>query len=118
MKCSVKHLASFFIWGCILSQVVGSLCLSAKTTVKTEVYIDLLDAYLLSSVDGLFVDDSIVFQRDLTLAHKTTTRREMDIRLEMAKQVTCPQDRQICRLENEDLNTAGLPKHCGGGSTA
>ena len=37
-------------------------------TVNTEVYIDLLDAYLLPSVDKLFGDD-FVFQHDLAPAH-------------------------------------------------
>ena len=34
-----------------------------------EVYIDLLDAYLLPSVDKLFADDDFVFQHDLAPAH-------------------------------------------------
>ena len=44
--------------GMLSSRGVGSLCfLSPKMTVNTEVYIDLLDAYLLPSVDKLFADD-------------------------------------------------------------
>ena len=42
-----------------------------KTTVNTEVYIDLLDAYLLPSVDKLFADDDFVFQHDLAPAHRS-----------------------------------------------
>ena len=45
--------------------------LSPKTTVNTEVYIDLLDAYLLPSVDKLFADDDFVFQHDLAPAHRS-----------------------------------------------
>ena len=63
LKHSVKHPASVMVWGCVSSRGVGSLCfLSPKTTVNTEVYIDLLDAYLLPSVDKLFADDDFVFQ--------------------------------------------------------
>ena len=45
--------------------------LSPKTTVNTEVYIDLLDAYLLPSVDKLFADDDFVFQHNLAPAHRS-----------------------------------------------
>ena len=70
LKCSVKHPASIMVWGCVSSQGVGSLCfLSPKTTVNTEVYIDLLDAYLIPFVDKLFADDDFVFQHDLAPAH-------------------------------------------------
>ena len=72
LKCSVKHPASVMVWGCMSSRGVGSLCfLSPKTTVNTEVYIDLLDAYLLPSVDKLFADDDFVFQHDLAPAHRS-----------------------------------------------
>ena len=58
--------------GCVSSRGVGSLCfLSPKMTVNTEVYIDLLDAYLLPSVDKLFADDDFVFQHDLAPAHRS-----------------------------------------------
>ena len=72
LKRSVKHSASVMVWGCVSSRGVGSLCfLSAKTTVNTEVYIDLLDVYLLPSVDKLFADDDFVFQHDLAPAHRS-----------------------------------------------
>ena len=72
LKCSVKHPASVMVWGCVSSRGVGSLCfLSPKTTVNTEVYINLLDAYLLPSVDKLFADDDFVFQHDLAPAHRS-----------------------------------------------
>ena len=44
--------------------------MSSKTKVNMEVYIDLLDAYLLPSVEKLFGDDSFVFQHDLAPAHR------------------------------------------------
>ena len=72
LKRSVKHPASVMVWGCVSSRGVGSLCfLSPKTTVNTEVYMDLLDAYLLPSVDELFADDDFVFQHDLAPAHRS-----------------------------------------------
>ena len=72
LKRSVKHPASVMVWGCVSSRGVGSLCfLSPKMTVNTEVYIDLLDAYLLPSVDKLFADDDFVFQNDLAPAHRS-----------------------------------------------
>ena len=72
LKRSVKHLASVMVWGCVSSRGVGSLCfLSPKTIVNTEVYIDLLDAYLLLSVDKLFAYDDFVFQHDLAPPHRS-----------------------------------------------
>ena len=72
LKCSVKHLASIMVWGCMSSRGVGSLCfLSPKTTVNMKVYIDLLDAYLLPPVDKLFADDDFVFQHDFAPAHRS-----------------------------------------------
>ena len=72
LKRSVKHPASVMVWGCVSSRGVGSLCfLSPKTTVNTEMYIDLLDAYLLPFVDKLFADDDFVFQHDLAPAHRS-----------------------------------------------
>ena len=39
--------------------------------VQCTLYIDLLDAYLLPSVDKLFADDDFVFQHDLAPAHRS-----------------------------------------------
>ena len=119
LKRSVKHPASVMVWGCMSSRGVGSLCfLSPKTTVNTEVYIDLLDAYLLPSVDKLFADDDFVFQHDLAPAHRSykTAKylKEKNWRLGMAMQLTWPQHHWICLAEDEDSSVAGPPKNSGG----
>ena len=107
------------VWGCVSSRGVGSLCfLSPKTTVNTEVYIDLLDAYLLPSVDKLFADDDFVFQHDLAPAHRfyKTAKYLKEKRIDVLEWPCNSPDLNIifCLVEDEDSSAAGPPKNSGG----
>ena len=53
----------------------GNLCfLKSGKTVNTEVYINILEAHLLSSIDDLFSDEKIALQQDLAPAYNSKTK--------------------------------------------
>ncbi len=56
------------IWGAMLSAGFGPLCF-LKTNVTAPVYQDILEHFMLPSVDQLFKDADFIFQQDLAPAH-------------------------------------------------
>ena len=91
--------------------------LSPKTTVNTEVYIDLLDAYLLPSVDKLFADDDFVFQHDLAPAHRSykTAKYLKEKRIDVLEWPCNSPDLNIIEFVWQKISSAaGPPKNSGG----
>ncbi len=68
LKSSVKFPQSVMIWGAMLSAGFGPLCF-LKTNVTATVYQDILEHFMLPSVDQLFKDADFIFQQDLAPAH-------------------------------------------------
>ncbi len=68
MKSSVKFPQSVMIWGAMSSAGVGPLCF-LKTSVIAPVYQEILEHFMLPSVDQLFKDADFIFQQDLAPAH-------------------------------------------------
>ncbi len=56
------------IWGAMPSAGVGPLCF-LNTNITAPVYQDLLEHFMLPSVDQLFKDADFIFQQDLAPAH-------------------------------------------------
>ncbi len=68
LKSSVKFTQSVMIWGAMSSAGVGPLCF-LKTNVTAPVYQEILERFMLPSVDQLFKDADFIFQEDLAPAH-------------------------------------------------
>ncbi len=68
LKSSVKFPQSVMIWGAMSSAGVGSLCF-LKTNVTAPIYQEILENFILPSVDQLFKDADFIFQQDLLPAH-------------------------------------------------
>ncbi len=68
LKYSVKFPQSVMIWGTMSSAGVGLLCF-LKTNVTAPVYQEILEHFMLLSVDQLFDNADFIFQKDLAPAH-------------------------------------------------
>jgi len=74
LKSSVKFPQSVMVWGAMSSAGVGQLCF-LKLRVNAAVYQEVLEHFMIPSVEQLFGDEDFIFQQDLAPAHsaKTTT---------------------------------------------
>ncbi len=68
LKSSLKFPQSVMIWGAMSSAGVGPLCF-LKTNVTAPVYQEILEHFMLPSVDQLFKVADFIFQQDLAPAH-------------------------------------------------
>ncbi len=68
LKSSIKFPQSVMIWVAISSAGVGPLCF-LKTNVTAPVYQEILEHFMLPSVDQLFKVDDFIFQQDLAPGH-------------------------------------------------
>ncbi len=68
LKSRVKFSQFVMIWGAMSSAGVGPLCF-LKTNITAPVYQDILEHFILPSVDQLFKDADFIFQQDLAPAH-------------------------------------------------
>ncbi len=72
---SLKFPQSVLVWGAMSSAGVGPLCF-IKSRVSAAVYQDILEHFMLPSIDKLYGDADFLFQQDLAPAHtakRTTT---------------------------------------------
>ncbi len=74
LKSSVKFPQSVMIWGAMSSAGGGPLCF-LKTNVTAPVYQEILEHFMLPSVDQLFKDADFIFQQDLAPAHTAKTTK-------------------------------------------
>ncbi len=65
LKSSVKFLKSVMIWGSVTSVGVGPLCF-IKSKVKSAIYKEILEHFMLTSVDKLYGDTDFPFQQDFS----------------------------------------------------
>ncbi len=68
LKSSVKFPQSVMIWAAMSSAGVGPLCF-LKSTVNAAIYQEILEHFMLPSVDKLYGDADFIFQQDLAPAH-------------------------------------------------
>ncbi len=68
VKSSVKFSQSVSIWAVLSSAGVGPLCF-LKSTVNAATYQEILEHYMLHSVDKVYGDADFIFQQDLAPAH-------------------------------------------------
>ncbi len=68
LRSSVKFPQSVMIWAAMSSAGVGPLCF-LRSRVKTAIYQDILEHFMLPSADKLYGDANFIFQQDLAPAH-------------------------------------------------
>ncbi len=68
LKSSVKFSPSVLIWAAMSSAGVGPLCF-LKSTVKAAIYPEILEHFMLPSVDKLYGDADFILQQDLAPVH-------------------------------------------------
>ncbi len=66
LKSSVKFLKSVMIWGDVTSGGVGPLCF-IKSKVNAAIYQEILEHFMLPSVDKLYADADFLFQQDFSI---------------------------------------------------
>ncbi len=111
LKSSVKFPQSVMIWGAMSSAGVGPLCF-LKTNVTAPVYQEILELFMLPSVDQLFKDADLIFQQDLAPAHTAKSTKswlnEWCWCAWLASKLTRPEHREYmvyCQEENEKQET-------------
>ena len=58
------------VWSCMISQGVGKLCVVSQT-INSEVHVDILQHYLIPSIEEAFGDSSdFLFQDDNVPSHR------------------------------------------------
>lgn len=70
LKTKAKYQPSFMVWSCMTSQGVGKLCIVLQT-INSEVYVNILEHYLIPSIEEAFGDSSdFLFQDDNASCHR------------------------------------------------
>uniref|UniRef100_A0A3B1J147 Tc1-like transposase DDE domain-containing protein n=1 Tax=Astyanax mexicanus TaxID=7994 RepID=A0A3B1J147_ASTMX len=74
-----KHLAkttkfpqSLMIWGCMSGKGTGEMTV-VNSSINAQVYIDILDSFLIPSIEQMFGDNEIIFQDDNASCHRAKT---------------------------------------------
>uniref|UniRef100_A0AAR2LDW7 Tc1-like transposase DDE domain-containing protein n=1 Tax=Pygocentrus nattereri TaxID=42514 RepID=A0AAR2LDW7_PYGNA len=75
VKRSVKFPQSVMVWGCMSARGVGKLCF-LKKTVNAAVYQDILETFLIPTVEEQFGEEDFIFQQDLAPAHAAKSTKD------------------------------------------
>ncbi len=65
-----KFAASIMVWGCMSSRGTGKMCI-VNGTVNSTVYQDILETFLIPSIEDMFGDADITFQDDNASCHRS-----------------------------------------------
>jgi DDE superfamily endonuclease len=60
------------IWGCMSGKSTGEMAV-ITSSINAQVYIDILDTFLIPSIERMFGDDDIIFQDDNASCHRAKT---------------------------------------------
>ena len=63
------------VWGCMSARGVGKLCF-LKKTVNAAVYRDVLETFLIPTIEEQFGEEDIIFQQDLAPAHAAKSTKD------------------------------------------
>lgn len=69
LKKTAKFPQSFLVWGCMSGKGPGEIAI-ITSTVNAEVYTQILDGFLIPSVEKMFGNDEFVFQDDNASCHR------------------------------------------------
>uniref|UniRef100_A0A8C5I7Z6 Tc1-like transposase DDE domain-containing protein n=1 Tax=Gouania willdenowi TaxID=441366 RepID=A0A8C5I7Z6_GOUWI len=63
---------SLTIWGCMSGKGTGEMAV-ITSSINAQVYVDMLDTFLIPSIERMFGDDDIVYQDDNASCHRAKT---------------------------------------------
>uniref|UniRef100_A0A8B9JPA9 Transposase Tc1-like domain-containing protein n=1 Tax=Astyanax mexicanus TaxID=7994 RepID=A0A8B9JPA9_ASTMX len=63
---------SLMIWGCMSGKGTGEMTV-VNSSINAQVYIDILDSFLIPSIEQMFGDNEIIFQDDNASCHRAKT---------------------------------------------
>lgn len=72
LKKTSKFPHSLMIWGCMSGKGTGEMAV-VKSSINAQVYIDILDSFLIPSIENMFGDGEIIFQDDNASCHRAKT---------------------------------------------
>uniref|UniRef100_A0A3B5QEL9 Transposase Tc1-like domain-containing protein n=1 Tax=Xiphophorus maculatus TaxID=8083 RepID=A0A3B5QEL9_XIPMA len=72
LKKTTKFPQSLMIWGCMSGKGTGEMTV-VNSSINAQVYIDILDSFLIPSIEQMFGDDEIIFQDDNASCHRAKT---------------------------------------------
>uniref|UniRef100_A0A3B1IEA9 Tc1-like transposase DDE domain-containing protein n=1 Tax=Astyanax mexicanus TaxID=7994 RepID=A0A3B1IEA9_ASTMX len=72
LKKTTKFPQSLMIWGCMSGKGTGEMTV-VNSTINAQVYIDILDSFLIPSIEQMFGDNEIIFQDDNASCHRAKT---------------------------------------------
>uniref|UniRef100_A0AAR2K6C9 Transposase Tc1-like domain-containing protein n=1 Tax=Pygocentrus nattereri TaxID=42514 RepID=A0AAR2K6C9_PYGNA len=72
LKKATKFPQSLMIWGCMSGKGTGEMTV-VNSSINAQVYIDILDSFLIPSIEQMFGDDEIIFQDDNASCHRAKT---------------------------------------------
>uniref|UniRef100_A0A3Q3AMG8 Tc1-like transposase DDE domain-containing protein n=1 Tax=Kryptolebias marmoratus TaxID=37003 RepID=A0A3Q3AMG8_KRYMA len=72
LKTTCKFPQSLMIWGCMSGKGTGEMAV-ITCLINAQVYIDILDTFLIPSIERMFGDDEIIFQDDSASCHRAKT---------------------------------------------
>ena len=70
LKRSVECLTSVMVWGCVSTRGMDNIVF-LKSTVTANVYMEVLESHLLSSIEDLYGNEDMIFQQHLAPAHSS-----------------------------------------------
>uniref|UniRef100_A0A4W6EFN8 Tc1-like transposase DDE domain-containing protein n=1 Tax=Lates calcarifer TaxID=8187 RepID=A0A4W6EFN8_LATCA len=71
-KKTCKFPQSLMIWGCMSGKGTGEMAV-ITSSINAQVYVDILDTFLIPSIERAFGDDEIIFQNDNASCHRAKT---------------------------------------------
>uniref|UniRef100_A0A3B5QWB7 Tc1-like transposase DDE domain-containing protein n=1 Tax=Xiphophorus maculatus TaxID=8083 RepID=A0A3B5QWB7_XIPMA len=72
LKKTTKFPQSLMIWGCMSGKGTGEMTV-VNSSINAQVYIDILDSFLIPSIEQMFGDDEVIFQDDNASCHRAKT---------------------------------------------
>ncbi len=72
LKKTCKFPQSLMIWSCMSGKGTGEMAV-ITSSINAQVYVDILDTFLIPSVERMFGDDDIIFQDDNASCHRAKT---------------------------------------------
>uniref|UniRef100_A0A3B1JCI9 Tc1-like transposase DDE domain-containing protein n=1 Tax=Astyanax mexicanus TaxID=7994 RepID=A0A3B1JCI9_ASTMX len=72
LKKTTKFPQSLMIWGCMSGKGTGEMTV-VNSSINAQVYIDILDSFLIPSIEQMFGDNEIIFQDDNASCHRAKT---------------------------------------------
>uniref|UniRef100_A0A3B1JVG5 Tc1-like transposase DDE domain-containing protein n=1 Tax=Astyanax mexicanus TaxID=7994 RepID=A0A3B1JVG5_ASTMX len=75
------------LWGCMSGKGTGEMTV-VNSSINAQVYIDILDSFLIPSIEQMFGDNEIIFQDVNASCHRAKTQQRFKSVLKLVTQCT------------------------------